>query len=790
MKKYIYLFFLLITTQFLSFAQGVFVSGKITQKNGQELIGATVLEKGTNNGAISDFNGNYEFTVSSNKAIIVVSYIGYISQEIAIDEKEIINIVLEEDAVSLNAVEVSGFIGVVGKSRKRVKSIQKVPESVSALNAEGIKKTGVTDIISFSNLVPNLKFNTSQAVGINFITVRGIPQIRGGDAPVAFVIDGVTVADPSLLSQELYDLALIEVVKGPQGAIYGKNAIGGAINIYTQDPTNNFSNKIKIGYGNGNSLLGQFISSGAIVKDKLYYRLSTQYKQIDGLLINQTLNRKVDFREDFNIRAQIKAEFSSRFKLSAIYQHFNFKGGATYYSVNPTGNIFDPNTPGGILDPNPKDGNNIIVSDRFGESTMENNNGTIKLDYSTKAVEFQSITSYYEVYRTTDGDLDFLEFNNFTQYEKTSTTTFNQEFRVQNSKTTSKFDWNVGGFYQNVKEPFYQDGLVRDFETFEQFNFVAADIVNITQTIALFGFVDYKLIDKLTLSAGFRFDIDKFEQEDLRSNTTSNRNNNEFQPKVSIAYQANEDILIFANYGRGYRTGGFNPAVTDLFNRDFEDETTDNYELGFKGSFWKNRFIFNVSGFYTKFNNQQQFILDLVDFFAGIYNYEESEIIGFEVDSRLRISKFLDIIANYGFTDATIITGGLTGGSNRNTTDNNQYNGNKTPLVPVDNFGIGLESNFPVTNDLKFNGFINLNRTGTIYWHESNLVSQVSDPYYLLDARISLEYKKWELALFGRNLFDTQYYQEFYPGEFVGSPEDIGWRGQPLTFGANISVKL
>ena len=123
---------------------------------------------------------------------------------------------------------------------------------------------------NFAKLVPNLKLNSSQSAGINFLTVRGIPQIRNADAPVAFVIDGVTIPDPSLLNQELFDLALIEVVKGPQGALYGKNAIGGAINIYSKEPVNTTKNTLTLGYGNGNALLTQFVSSGALKKNKTF----------------------------------------------------------------------------------------------------------------------------------------------------------------------------------------------------------------------------------------------------------------------------------------------------------------------------------------------------------------------------------------------------------------------------------------------------------------------------------------------------------------------------------------
>ncbi|MDV7188132.1 TonB-dependent receptor [Lutibacter sp. TH_r2] len=778
MKKSIVFIFLFVAT--FGFAQ-INVTGKITDKLGEPLPGATIIEKGTTTGVVSDFNGNYEISVSSDSAVLVISFVGFVTTEKKVEGANRISIELEESAQSLDEVTIQGFTGVIGKSRKRTATIQSTPESVTALNSEGIENAGINDVSSFSSLVPNLKFNTSQEIGLNTITVRGISQVRGGDAPLAFVIDGVTIPDPSLLSQELYDLALIEVVKGPQGALYGKNAIGGAVNIYTKEPTNTMSNKIKLGLGNGGLKEAQFISSGALKKDKVFYRVSTQFKDFDGLLTNEFLNKKVDFRKDVNFRGQLKARVTDNFTVTGTYQYFDLDGGAAYYSVNPTGY---EGFPGGILDPNPKDGNNVIVADLLGNSDMINNYGNFKMDYSFENMNLQSITSFNKVEKSIVGDLDFLDFDLFTQDRVTNTKTFNQEIRLNNKNTDAKLDWSLGGFYQNTEKELVENGAE------EGAAYQVADYKNTTKTIALFGFADYKLTEKLTASAGFRYDIDEFSQEDYLFETESSRDNNEFQPKVSLSYQASKNVLFYANYGKGYRTGGYNADATDLFNRDFKDETSENYELGFKTTSWNDRFIFNGSVFASKMENQQQYILDLNTFISGVYNYNESKFVGFELESRLRLTKFLDVFANYGYTNTEIVDGGKTGGANGDTTDNTVYNGNKTPFVPESNFSVGLESSFKINSELKFNGFLNLDTTAKTYWHESNRDAFTTDAYSLLEARIGLEYKNWKLDIWGKNLTDKQYYQEFSPGEFVGSPDDVAWRGQPLSFGTAISVKF
>lgn len=372
------LFFLILFPYFL-FSQTVKVNGVITDSRGP-LPGVNILEKGTTNGVTTDFNGNYELVVSSAKSIISVTYIGYKSTEVAVGAKKNINITLIEDAQTLKQVVIKGFSGVVGNARKRVESVQRIPESVVALNSEGIENAGINNVGNFAKLVPNLKLNSSQSAGVNFLTVRGIPQIRNADAPVAFVIDGVTIPDPSLLNQELFDLALIEVVKGPQGALYGKNTIGGAINIYSKEPTNTSNNSVKFGIGNGKSYLGQVVSTGALVKDKLYYRFSSQIQDFGGLLTNDYTGKKVDFETNFNLRTQLIARLSQNFKLTGTFQMMNVDAGAARYSVNPTANIYVAGAPGGPLDPNPTAGNNIISYDEPGKSNVKNAFGSLNAE--------------------------------------------------------------------------------------------------------------------------------------------------------------------------------------------------------------------------------------------------------------------------------------------------------------------------------------------------------------------------------------------------------------------------
>lgn len=767
---------ILLLIPVFGFAQ-IIISGVVNDGD-NPLPGVNIIEKGSTNGVTTDFNGNYQIAVQ-NGATLVFSYTGFKNQELSITNSTSFNITLEEEAYELDSVVVRGFSSVIGKSRKRIASIQSIPETVTAYNSDGIEKTGINNIADFSNLVPNLKLSESQAIGVNTLVVRGIPQIRNTDAPVAFVIDGVTIADPSMLNQELFDLALIEVVKGPQGALYGKNAIGGAINIYSKEPTNNTKNKVTLGYGNGNSQLLRAISSGALKKDKIFYRVSAQYKNFDGLLTNEFLNEKVDFRSETNVRGQLMFRPSPSFKATITSQIMDMKGGATYYSVAPGYENNDYFTL--PLDPNPKDGNNLISQDVLGNSDLKSTMTSANLEYATDKVKFQSITSFTKIDRSTTGDLDFTELTvedfGLDQGEFNNTTTFNQEFRLSNQNSNSAFDWSVGGFIQNLEREFFQSDL-----TFSP-DWAVTDYVVEFKTLAFFGFFDYKLSEKLTASFGLRFDSDTINLNDSLNDQVDEKSNDVLQPKFSLAYQSSANTLLYANYGKGYRAGGFNPSVTPLFNRGFEAEISDNYEFGFKSSSWGDRFILNGSVFFADYQNRQQLTYYGAFFIPGNYNYDKSEISGFEIETKTRLSKYLDVLFSYGQVKSTIVDGGSTGGENGTETNLEQYNGNNTSLVPQDNFNFGLSSLIPISKGSQLDLFLNYNGTGKIYWTDSNDADFTSDAYQLLDFQAAYSKDNLKISLWAKNITNQQYYLEYIDS-------GIGWRGTPTTIGTTVSIRF
>ena len=372
---------------------------------------------------------------------------------------------------------------------------------------------------------------------------------------------------------------------------------------------------------------------------------------------------------------------------------------------------------------------------------MKNLYTNLNFEYAFENTKLQAITSYSKVDRSTIGDLDFtnVDINNggLDQGETNDTKSFNQELRLTNRKTDTKFDWSIGGFYQNLERSFFQSDL-----TFSS-DFAVTDYVVTFNTVALFGFFDYKLTDKLTASAGLRFDNDKIELDDALNVQNDEKKKSVFQPKLSLAYQATKNTLLYTNYGRGYRNGGFNPVATDLFDRGFKAEISENYELGLKTSTWGNRFIFNASVFYSDFTNRQQFAITDDFFIPGNFNYDKSTITGFEFDTKTRVSKYLDVLFNYGFVKSEIKDGGILDSGR----DLNEFNGKNTSLVPQNNFNFGLESSIPLNDISTLDLSVNYNGTGKIYWTDSNDSSLTSNAYQLLDAKATLTHKNLMISL-------------------------------------------
>lgn len=182
---------------------------------------------------------------------------------------------------------------------------------------------------------PNISITKTQGIGTSFITVRGISQVRNGESPVAVVVDGVQQITSKQFTADLFDVQQIEVLRGPQGALYGRNAIGGAIVITSKQPTNDFEFNGNASAGNGEDYRAQASVSGPIIEDRLLFRIAGAYHDFGGRFENAYLNKKVDWLKDRNVRAALRANLSDTLNAELRGSYTDTKGSPFNFIYQP-----------------------------------------------------------------------------------------------------------------------------------------------------------------------------------------------------------------------------------------------------------------------------------------------------------------------------------------------------------------------------------------------------------------------------------------------------------------------
>src|SRR5579863_5373084 len=294
---------------------------------------------------------------------------------------------------------------IVVTARKRDESLQNVPVTIDAFTAQTIKAAGIESPRDFVALVPNMTIVEVQNVGNSFITVRGISQARNSEPSVAVLVDGVLETNPYEFDQELTDIKQIEVLKGPQGALYGRNAIGGAIIIHTADPSDHFEGTGKLGIGNGLSEEAQVAVSGPVDSaGTLKYRASLNFYNTDGFLENTYLDRKADPYRDYSGRLRLLWQPSDQW--SADLRVFRDRvDTTTYYYIIPRIKESDPTDNFTFVPPlNANDVTSPIQTNNLGTDYRDITDVALKLDFKIEYGTITSVSDYNQTKEIDTGD--------------------------------------------------------------------------------------------------------------------------------------------------------------------------------------------------------------------------------------------------------------------------------------------------------------------------------------------------------------------------------------------------
>lgn len=221
---------------------------------------------------------------------------------------------------------------IVVSARGRVESIQSVPDSVTAFNSDDIENARITSFRDVANLTPNLSALDNFRPGLARITIRGLITPQVGDPPLAFVVDGVTASDIEFINQDLVDIERIEVMRGAQGALYGRGAVGGAVIVTTKQPIESLEASVKGSVGNGNSYQLSGVVAGSLNEDdSAYFRVGGYSKETDGLINNEFLGEKADYLEESSAFAQLYFEPLEDTSVSLKGRYTTSDAGFAYY---------------------------------------------------------------------------------------------------------------------------------------------------------------------------------------------------------------------------------------------------------------------------------------------------------------------------------------------------------------------------------------------------------------------------------------------------------------------------
>ncbi len=691
---------------------------------------------------------------------------------------------------------------IVVTAQYREESLQEVPVAVTAFSSVEVLRAGIESTQDFINLTPNVTLDDSFTLGNTFVQVRGVAQINNADSPVAIVIDGVPQNNQKQFKQELYDIERIEVLKGPQGSLYGRNAIGGAINIVTKAPTNELEGYVRAGYGNGDMKKVAGALSGAIIDDTLLFRVSGAYKDFDGLVNNNFLDRKVDFYEKRDIRGKLIWNATDTISAELRVSYSDADGGccSDTFLFNPLVGNLTPNLAG---TPNPN--NNTYNEPRMNvlgqTDKLENFEVTAKLNWMLpNDIEATYIFNHTDVNENYFADLDFTDgvdqslgaLTTFLlgfpvavgQQQLLDVELMSHELRLA-SPSDQRLRWIIGAYYLQTERglntiaplDFNPTTPVFDRDGLAFFApLVSIQEENDNDAYALFGQVEYDIFDDLELSLGLRYDYDKRRHNGVFPLQTAPRKSfSDLQPRAVLTKRWNDDMLTYASYSRGFRSGGFNgPAIGSLA---FDEETLDNFEIGLKSDWMDGRLRFNAAFFYAQSDDFQFFFVDLITASQIIANIEEVEMMGAELEVQALLTDDWSIYGTLGITDTEIEESLARPQDEGNRTPKNQKYSLNVGTQYVQEFG-GVTGRFRLDYEHR----------GRKYWHPDNNNSM--DPFGMINARLSMEWDNFIVTAWGKNLGDTSFWQDYNAALFSGAFGDIGFLNTGRTYGVDVQYNF
>lgn len=599
---------------------------------------------------------------------------------------------------------------IVVTAQKRTERLQEVPVAVSVVKGEALAQSDRPSLESAAELVPSLNFLKSGTTLNQTIFLRGVGTATfsiAGEPSVSTVVDGVVYARSGEAFSDLIDIAQLEVLRGPQGTLFGKNASAGVINITTQMPRMDHSGNIEVSYFDKN----EFRAKGMVnmpLANNLAARFTAFYGDYDGNIRNLATNSWVNGYRHYGGRAQFLYDPSSalRIYVTADYHKNNDNCCADIIATGPLTAAGAPSTnlAFNVL-PTPRGADTREVNQNLVTSTKEEGWGLSgQADIAWGRNTVTSITSYRKWNNTEIRDGDWLDrayvgFQQLHDYGPETTDTFTQELRLT-SPATDVFSYVLGAFYSHAysERIFTRNDIVctaaagaptgvlipcgSAFANPSTFPSATADFGSTFNNFAVFGQGVYRLSDTMRLIGGLRYTNDRLSVFHSRNTTlagpgiqpsfpvtatgtgqpaspfTSSTSNDNLSGKAAFQMDFSKETMGYVSYARGYKGPAYNVFfnLTATGTNVIDPETSDSYEVGLKNTLFGGRLILNLDAFYAKYQNFQANNPDLV---AGVVvtrftNAGDVSTRGAEADFVWRLGPDTTLNGGLAYTDAHV----------------------------------------------------------------------------------------------------------------------------------------
>lgn len=634
-------------------------SGKITDTHSGPLSGATITILNTNYTVVADAQGRFRLpSLRPGTYTLVVSAVGFATTSRTLstggDRNESLDFQLSPANTQLDEVVVT--------AQKKQELLQHVPLSVTALSERQIDDYRLWNSKDITAIAPDL-YSADPGDGRNTTGIRGITTTSYTPA-VATYIDGVNQFTLDSYIFQLLDVERIEILRGPQGTLYGRNAMGGVINIITKQPTNVLSGFAQASLGNYGRQRYSVGFRAPLIKDKLFIGVSGLYDGRDGYYHNKFTNSSYEDQHSFSGNYYLKWLPAKTWDITLNIKHVDNRNHGPFPLV--AGNPFK---------------NPFVLNQNAVTEMIDNTiNAGLSINYKGPGFTFASQTAWQQNYRyytqPIDGDFSPLDaitiINNYgPDWNKSKTWT--QEFKFSSpAGNTSPWNWTAGSYL------FYSDAPSKQATHYgkdaaalgsPQSNFSTINTTKSTNKgIAFYGQVGYALTQQLQLTAGLRYDYEhQWEdvlgqyQKDGSSlitttpDTSGKTSFHAWSPKATLSYALSKEHLFYGTYSRGFRTGGLTQLSSDPTQPPlyaYRPEYSNNFELGWKMGLFKNLLKVNLVAFYSTIRDAQVPTLILPDAITVTKNAGRLNSKGFEAEIATTPVKGLELNYSFGYTHA------------------------------------------------------------------------------------------------------------------------------------------